>query len=472
MPDALANFAYSTVLTAPSPAASGTSVVLQSGNGARFPVAPFDVLFWPVGVQPLATNAEIARCTVKSTDTLTITRAQYGTSARTVVVGDQVCQPIDGYLFSQYLAVSNYLSEFSGNGDAARFNLGDQVLGSNQCVATTNLTLSGLQTIDGYTLLAGDRILLTGQTTASQNGPWYAASGAWSRTIEFPSGGSIGSRLVYVVGGTLNANTLWAMTNLTDVTIDTTAITWVKTSAPLASPIFTGIVTAPALSVSGLTGATTATRYVGGTTGGPPTTGTFIAGDYVIDTQGNIWVCSVGGTSGTWVAITAVGIGTPATATQQAAAMTAGSANIVSGSLVRLNTGEIGVSTRFRWEIGVAKTLAGVATWKADVKFGTAGTTSDATIATFTSGTNTASADQATLVIIMNVLTIGASATAGCLAFYQNELSSSTGLGSFPGVPGSTASFNSAAAQPYLHIDITPGTSAVMNAWCSAERLS
>jgi sugar lactone lactonase YvrE len=223
---------------------------------------------------------------------------------------------------------------------------------------------------------------------------------------------------------------------------------------------------------TGLTGATTVTRYVGGTTGGPPTTGTYALGDWVVDTSGNFWVCTTAGSPGTWAAITEVGIGTPATATQQAATMTASSANIVSGSLFRLATGEISTLTRFRFEIGIAKTAAGVATWKADVKFGTAGTTADATIATFTSGTNTAAADQATLVIVVNVLTTGATATANCLAFYQNQLTSVTGLGSLPGVPGTTATFNSTAAQPYLHVDITPGASAVMNAWCSAERLA
>jgi hypothetical protein len=51
----------------------------------------------------------------------------------------------------------------------------------------------------------------------------------------------------------------------------------------------------------GLTGATAATRYVGGTTSGAPTTGTFAKGDFVIDQTGNVWICTVAGTPGTWV---------------------------------------------------------------------------------------------------------------------------------------------------------------------------
>lgn len=88
------NFAYSIVATAPSPATSGTTLVLQTGDGAAFPAAPFNVTIWPVGVAPLRSNAEIARATGKSSDTLTIVRAQEGSSARTVVVGDQIAASI------------------------------------------------------------------------------------------------------------------------------------------------------------------------------------------------------------------------------------------------------------------------------------------------------------------------------------------------------------------------------------------
>ena len=51
---------------------------------------------------------------------------------------------------------------------------------------------------------------------------------------------------------------------------------------------------------TGLTGATAASRYVGATTNGYPATGTFLIGDFVIDRTGNIWICTVSGTPGTW----------------------------------------------------------------------------------------------------------------------------------------------------------------------------
>ena len=165
-------------------------------------------------------------------------------------------------------------------------------------------------------------------------------------------------------------------------------------------------------------------------------------------------------------------VGTPATATQANASLTAGSANIVSGSLFQLSTSDLAVGSRFRFLIGVAKTAAGTATWQVAVKYGTAGTTSDSAIATWTSGTNTAAIDSAILEITVNILTLGSSGTANCLAFYQNELTTATGLGSIAGTPGSTATLNTTSTNPYLHIDITPGSSAVMTAWCAAERLA
>lgn len=104
--DQLKNFAYSNVATPPSPATSGTSLVVTSGQGALFPTAPFDATIWPAGVQPLSTNAEIVRVTAVSTDTFTITRAQYGTTAQSITAGYQIAQTIDANLLNQLAPLS------------------------------------------------------------------------------------------------------------------------------------------------------------------------------------------------------------------------------------------------------------------------------------------------------------------------------------------------------------------------------
>jgi hypothetical protein len=78
----------SAVVTPPSPPTSGTSLTVVTGEGALFPAAPFNATVCPPGVLPSAANAEIVRVTARSGDVLTITRAQEGSVARAVVVGD------------------------------------------------------------------------------------------------------------------------------------------------------------------------------------------------------------------------------------------------------------------------------------------------------------------------------------------------------------------------------------------------
>ena len=56
----------------------------------------------------------------------------------------------------------------------------------------------------------------------------------------------------------------------------------------------------PYLTVTGVGNATTATRYVGGTANGAPSSGTFAVGDFIVDQTGTIWVCTTAGTPGTW----------------------------------------------------------------------------------------------------------------------------------------------------------------------------
>lgn len=60
--------------------------------------------------------------------------------------------------------------------------------------------------------------------------------------------------------------------------------------------------TIASVSATGLTGATSASRYVGATASGAPASGTFLVGDFVVDQTGQMWVCTVAGSPGTWAA--------------------------------------------------------------------------------------------------------------------------------------------------------------------------
>ena len=100
-------------------------------------------------------------------------------------------------------------------------------------VATTaNIALSGIQTIDGVAVVAGNRVLVKNQTTATANGVYLAATGAWARTSDMdgnPSAGEVNGAAVYVTDGTINGDTTWTQT-VTIVTVGTQAMSFAQLS--------------------------------------------------------------------------------------------------------------------------------------------------------------------------------------------------------------------------------------------------
>jgi len=82
------DLAVGQVATAPSPATSGTTLVLNSGQGADMPTdVPFKLLAYPSGVIPTKANSERLLVTARSGDTLTILRAQGETTAKSIAAG-------------------------------------------------------------------------------------------------------------------------------------------------------------------------------------------------------------------------------------------------------------------------------------------------------------------------------------------------------------------------------------------------
>lgn len=81
--DAIKNFAKA-VVSDGNYDASATEIDVIAGHGDRLPAAPFNAVWWNATDYPDPSDdpgVEIIRVTVKSTDTLTITRAQEGTAA-------------------------------------------------------------------------------------------------------------------------------------------------------------------------------------------------------------------------------------------------------------------------------------------------------------------------------------------------------------------------------------------------------
>lgn len=142
---------------------------------------------------------------------------------------------------------------------------------SVRALSTTNIaTLSGTITVDSIALAVGDRVLLAGQTTASQNGPYVVGAGNWTRAADTVTANSVW----FVEEGTTYHDTAWWTTNDGTVTIGTTALVISQFAGPTT---ITG--TANRITVTGAQ-VDIASSYVGQTsltTLGTVTTGTWSA---------------------------------------------------------------------------------------------------------------------------------------------------------------------------------------------------
>ena len=68
---------------------SGTSITVASGHGARFPSLSSGEYFYATLIDA-SNNLEIVKVTARSSDVLTVTRAQEGTTARAYAIGDRI----------------------------------------------------------------------------------------------------------------------------------------------------------------------------------------------------------------------------------------------------------------------------------------------------------------------------------------------------------------------------------------------
>jgi hypothetical protein len=102
---------------------------------------------------------------------------------------------------------------------------------------TANITLSGLQSIDGVTTAADDRVLVKNQTTASENGIYDASSSSWTRSVDANGNRDlVEGTSVFITDGSTLAGTYWYITTANPITVGTSSISW---SRSLASELST-----------------------------------------------------------------------------------------------------------------------------------------------------------------------------------------------------------------------------------------
>jgi hypothetical protein len=100
---------------------------------------------------------------------------------------------------------------------------------SVRVATTTNLaSLNGAQSIDGVTPIAGQRVLVKNQSTASTNGIYDVAAGAWTRSTDADSSGELEGCAVFVQEGATQSDQGFVCTTNAPITVGTTALTFVQ----------------------------------------------------------------------------------------------------------------------------------------------------------------------------------------------------------------------------------------------------
>lgn len=95
-----------------------------------------------------------------------------------------------------------------------------------KAATTANISLSGPQTLDGVSCVAGDRVLVKDQSTAKDNGIYIVAAGSWTRATDADTYDELVSLAVSVEQGSTLADSQWICTANSGGTLGVTSITW------------------------------------------------------------------------------------------------------------------------------------------------------------------------------------------------------------------------------------------------------
>lgn len=189
----------------------------------------------PISFPVTSVNTKTGALTLTTSDITEGTNLYYTDARVRLNRLDQLAQPTSSISLNSQKIVS--LADPTNAQDAATKSYVDAVsqgagnapFTAVRVIATSSITLSGLQTIDGVSLIAGDRVLAS--ANGANTGIYNVSVGAWSRSAdadlssEFKPG-----KQVFVNEGTTNADTTWAITNDDSITLGTTTITFTQIS--------------------------------------------------------------------------------------------------------------------------------------------------------------------------------------------------------------------------------------------------
>lgn len=143
-----------------------------------------------------------------------------GLANRTAFLKQQIDQLYSGQLTPAWIASQDYV-----HGELQKLDAKQSV----RAATVANITLSGVQTIDGVALTVGDRVLVKDQTAAAQSGIYLVAAQGWTRATDADNGTKLSSGArVAVEEGTSNAGSVWYLSTAGTINVGTTALTFVN----------------------------------------------------------------------------------------------------------------------------------------------------------------------------------------------------------------------------------------------------
>ncbi|MDR5013498.1 hypothetical protein RF663_04445 [Aeromonas veronii] len=146
-----------------------------------------------------------------------------GLANRTAFLKQQIDQLNSGQFAPSWIASQSYVQ-----GELQKLDAKQSV----RAATVANITLSGVQTIDGVALAVGDRVLVKDQTTAAQNGIYLVAAQGWARSSDADNGTKLSSGArIAVEEGDFNAGRVWYLEKSGPVSIGTTPLVFIDEHA-------------------------------------------------------------------------------------------------------------------------------------------------------------------------------------------------------------------------------------------------
>ena len=173
-----------------------------------------------------------------------------------------------------------------------------------KAATTTNITLSGPQTIDTVSVVAGDTVLVKDQTNPAQNGIYTVQSGAWTYATGSTTWAQYVGAIIYIVAGG-QATAAFYTTAQPGGTLGVTAMDWYNLSFSSSYTAGTG------LTLTGTQFSITNTAVTPGAYGSSTQVGTFtVNAQGQLTSAGNTTIAvSVGSISGLGTGVaTALGV--------------------------------------------------------------------------------------------------------------------------------------------------------------------